>query len=639
MAGSVILTVGDNNASSTFSGKIQNTAGTLGINKIGNGTLTILGTNNTYNGATTISQGIVKLGERYSTFITTKGVTHRWSFNGSLADSVGSSNATIVDVGANNVTLSSTQATMTGGARSSSDYIQLGTDLLPNTNTAMTIELWATPQSIQTWSRIFDFGSSDTENLFMSWTQGISPNTDKVGWKHGSTYDWVVNSNQPYTLGTEYHIVMTLTPSGSTTQVSWYSAPSGSANLGSMKGTFTTSNTLANFLDSVDNLGRSSYSADGTANASYNEFRIWVGALDSTTLETLHDAGTDADLSSYTEGYINTYTTSGNLPSTTDLILSSSGATLDLNGFNQTVASLSGVAGSSVLLGSGTLTVGGDNASTTFAGTISGAGGIIKTGTGTLILGASNSYTGPTALNAGALRMAHANALGNATTALSIPGGTGSARLEFVNNISVARNIVLNGRGASPGENLAPHLVNAGNNNTLTGNISLAESGYDYVIQSDAGELSLAGNIINNTGNATERYLYLQGAGDGEFTGTISNGTGSGLINLLKDGAGTWTLTQDVDLLGDISVLDGVLEVANINLPAAAVDVQSGAELIADSLIINHIFIGSGSKLVIQPTGLSEPLSMTPVPEPSSLILLIVGGLSYCLFCTLRKKK
>ncbi len=275
----------------------------------------------------------------------------------------------------------------------------------------------------------------------------------------------------------------------------------------------------------------------------------------------------------------------------------------------------------------------------TVNGVISGTGALSQNGSGTVVLGASNSYTGPTALNNGALRMAHAKALGNATSDLSIPGGTGSARLEFINDISVARNMVLNGRGASPGANLAPHLVNAGNNNTLTGNISLAESGYDYVIQSDTGDLNLTGNIINNTGNATERYLYLQGAGDGEFTGTISNGTGSGPINLLKDGAGTWTLTQDVDLLGDISVLDGVLEVANINLPTAAVDVQSDAELITDSLIINHLYIGSGSKLVIQPTGLSESLSMTPVPEPSSLLLLIVGGLSYYPFRFLRKKK
>jgi fibronectin-binding autotransporter adhesin len=268
----------------------------------------------------------------------------------------------------------------------------------------------------------------------------------------------------------------------------------------------------------------------------------------------------------------------------------------------------------------------------TLDGVISGSGTLTQNGSGTVILGGANYYSGPTVLNAGALRMAHANALGNATTDVSIPGGAGSARLELVNNISVARNIVLNGRGDWPDANLSPHLVNKSDNNTLTSNILLAESGYNYVIQSDAdnttltstillaesgytyliqsdaGKLTLAGNIINNTGNATERELYLQGAGNGEFFGKIGNGTGSGLVNLLKDGVGTWTITQDVDLLGDITVIDGVLDMANINLATATVDVQNGAELIADSLIIGYLYIDSESKVTIQAMGITESL-------------------------------
>ena len=58
--GASTLTVGNNNASSTFTGVIQNSTGMLGLSKIGNGTLT-LGSANTYGGGTTISGGILNI--------------------------------------------------------------------------------------------------------------------------------------------------------------------------------------------------------------------------------------------------------------------------------------------------------------------------------------------------------------------------------------------------------------------------------------------------------------------------------------------------------------------------------------------------------------------------------------------------
>jgi fibronectin-binding autotransporter adhesin len=61
-AGAPILTVGNNDATSTFTGVIKNTTGTLGLAKTGAGTLTLGGAAaNTYSGATTISAGTLKL--------------------------------------------------------------------------------------------------------------------------------------------------------------------------------------------------------------------------------------------------------------------------------------------------------------------------------------------------------------------------------------------------------------------------------------------------------------------------------------------------------------------------------------------------------------------------------------------------
>jgi outer membrane autotransporter protein len=87
------------------------------------------------------------------------------------------------------------------------------------------------------------------------------------------------------------------------------------------------------------------------------------------------------------------------------------GGFLDLNNFDQTIASLSG--SGNVGLGSATLTVGGDNSSTTFSGSISSTGGIVRTGgivkigTGTLILSGANTYVGGTLAGGGTLALAH----------------------------------------------------------------------------------------------------------------------------------------------------------------------------------------------------------------------------------------
>src|SRR5882724_6129350 len=89
------------------------------------------------------------------------------------------------------------------------------------------------------------------------------------------------------------------------------------------------------------------------------------------------------------------------------------GVTLDLNNLNETIGSLSGggTAGGNVTLGTGNLTVGGDNLSTDFAGVISGTGEVIKTGTGALTLDGSNTYTGGTIIQEGTLELDVNNAL------------------------------------------------------------------------------------------------------------------------------------------------------------------------------------------------------------------------------------
>lgn len=101
-----------------------------------------------------------------------------------------------------------------------------------------------------------------------------------------------------------------------------------------------------------------------------------------------------------------------------------SGATLALNGFNNTIGALSG--SGAVSLGTGVLTVGGGGGSGSFSGVISGAGGLTKTGAGTQTLSGANGYTGATTVSQGTLALDYTGGSNRvaATSSLVLTGGS-----------------------------------------------------------------------------------------------------------------------------------------------------------------------------------------------------------------------
>lgn len=141
------------------------------------------------------------------------------------------------------------------------------------------------------------------------------------------------------------------------------------------------------------------YAGDGNVNyfGDLDELQFYGSALTQQQVQEL-----------YANNLVTTGTSVGGqlLPASTAVSITASGAALDLNGNDQTIGSLTGVAGSEVLLGSGSLTTGGDNSSTNFAGAISGSGSLIKVGTGKFTLSGANTFTGPTSVNSGTLSLA-----------------------------------------------------------------------------------------------------------------------------------------------------------------------------------------------------------------------------------------
>ncbi len=508
-------------------------AGTNSLVKAGSGTLS-LATSHSYSGATIVSNGTLQL--------TTVGLglAHRWSFNGNLTDSVGGQNATVVDVGANNTTLSASEITLAGGTQVSSDYVDLGDQVLPNGTTPVTIELWAKQISVQNWSRIFDFGSATTENLMMSWTRGTTLAQDRIEWVDTAGTTTSNDTCQPYTLGVEYHIALVIEPgagAGGTTRVTWYRAASTDSTIGTARGTFDTPNTLAMMNDTNCWLGRSQW-PDNTANASYNEVRTWNRALSALELQTLHTAGPDATLESV--GISGT----GSLPSSTTVNLAGASAKLEnLSGQAQTIAVLTGVAGSEVKLTSGALIVGADNTSATFAGFVSGPNGFTKTGTGTLTLTGNSTHTGATTVSAGTL-LVH----GNNSAATGTVSVTSGATIGGTGTLGGATTIS-SGATLAPGASIG--AITFTNSLTLAGTtlMEISHTPLTNDVVNKAGTLNYGGALVvtNLSGPlaAGDNFkLFNASAYAGSFSSMTLPALGNGLV---------WT-TNTLNTTGTISV-------------------------------------------------------------------------------------
>jgi autotransporter-associated beta strand protein len=139
----------------------------------------------------------------------------------------------------------------------------------------------------------------------------------------------------------------------------------------------------------------------------------------------------------------------------------------------------------------------------TLSGALSGAGGLVKSGAGALTLSGANTYTGGTAINAGALiltttnnvSMPYTNNGGNLTLRRTSAGSSLAASRFTFGNSSPQLTFDLAGLGAS----LIPLLTNSGalsmNGNVIV-NVSNAPASGTSVLFSYAGPRSGSGNFV-----------------------------------------------------------------------------------------------------------------------------------------------
>ena len=360
------------------------------------------------------------------------------------------------------------------------------------------------------------------------------------------------------------------------------------------------------------------------------------------------------------------------LPQTTNVSFGTLGdytATLDLNGYNATIAGLSG--GTNAIVnsssGTGTLTVGYNNAAGTFTGvlenTSTGQLALAKMGSGLLNLGGSSSFTGGTTLSGGTLQLGSATALGGGGLTLGgglldlnnfSPtvwqfGGTGGTVTSSVAGTPVltvnnavpgtfSGNIV-----GTPGLTLASGSLTLLGHDTYTGPTTVSGGGALLQVGSGATLGGAAGTALTLTSGGT----LMLGDGNGpaardrrqperqrQHRGRQQQPPGpspsitpawcrtslpaasaaparyQNNVVLIKTGSGQLTLSGTSSFAGATTVSAGILNVTG-SLGSTSVTVASGGTLEGTGVIGVNVTAGSNAVIGLLAGGSAGPLTIS----------------------------
>lgn len=200
----------------------------------------------------------------------------------------------------------------------------------------------------------------------------------------------------------------------------------------------------------------------------------------------------------------------------------------------------------------------------TIGGSITGTAAFTKEGSGVLTLTGSSSFSGNKTINAGAINVQNAGALG---TSGSITVNAGAA-IQFQAGVTFARPITINGTGVSN----TGAIRNISGTNALTGLITLASAAS---IHSDAGTLQLSAT----TTSVSSPNHNLSFGGNGSISVTTALSLGSGAVT--KDGGGTTTFLVSNTYTGGTTISDGAINIQNAGALGASgtITVNNGGTL------------------------------------------------------------
>ncbi len=554
------LTLG-NSDSRSYSGSIS---GKGGIIKEGSGIFTLTGTNNTYSGTTTINGGVLRVGgegafsSSSSLLINPNGIFELNHYNTTVANLSGAGS---VSLDAASLTLGNAgNSTFSGTFFGSGQVVKQGTGTL----------ILSGINNTYSGATVINEGT-----ILSNRANSFSPNSAVVlGNADGVALD----------LGSNDNTVLSISGGGEVL------LGAGTLTLGDGTNTIY-SGTISsiNYAGGLRKIGTGTLSVAGFNNSYGGLTRIDNGSLQALTTNSF---------------------------SPNSAVSISSGGYLDLNNYDNAIASLSGDAGSFVTLGSATLTTGGNNSSTTYAGVISGSGGIVKAGEGVLTLTGDSTYTGTTeVLGGGIIAITSDTNLGN-TSQINLNNGTLAAtgsdftlttNVNIINSGTISSDIDLtisgslmgSGRFTKSGPGIV-HLSSKGNTYSgptiITGGSlqiegeSVFSPNSQVCFDSDStGTLNFNGydhriSVISGGGHVDlgSAALTIDNINDLTYEGVIS-GTGA----IIKEGSGFLDLRGAHTYSGSTTINSGALAInGSVTSP---VTVGAGARLQGNGIIAGNV--------------------------------------------------
>lgn len=578
-------------SSGTFAGIIQNGSGTVSLNKIEAGVLTLSGANS-YSGQTTISNGTLICGAsevipNQSAVVITSGIFNLNGFNETIGSLEGTNGTVWSSVNGTPVTLST-------GANNTNTTFN-GTIFDSFANFALT----------KTGTGTFTLGGNNSHQRTTTVSQGTLKlaSASALGGVAGNT---IVASGAVLDLnGITYTIQEPLTINGT-----------GISGSGAVINSSTSAATFAGLLT----LGNSATITGGdgliyltnTGTITGNGFGLTLAGAQGGTLASV--LGTGAGTLTKTGAGIWTVSGSSTFTGATTIIEGtlklgsagnatnsplgtsasgttvSSGAALDLNGFSlsttealilngtgvnslgaltnssttaaafsssitfQSAASIVGDAGAISVTGStvsgATDIILGGTAGGSFSSTIAGNRTLTKEGSGIWTLSGLNSYTGATSINNGTLR------LGSAGNGTNTPLGTTAAGTTVASGAALD----LNGFTLSTTEPFTLNGTGVGGTGALT-NSSSTTATYNGIltfnttasVAGEGGLITIAAPPVSGTTN-----VILGGAAGGNWTAALN-----GARLLTKDGTGTWSISVANAHSGGTTLNAGTLSVSH----------------------------------------------------------------------------
>jgi len=225
-------------------------------------------------------------------------LVHRWSFNGTYEDSVGDATA----VPTTDAVMLGATTVSTPGTSTAAGHVMLGSYLIPTNQGPVTVEMWAQINSHVTWGKLFACGNANASNVMLLYEQ--SKSTDHIAgylnYGGNTANDTAWDTFGAARFGTMEHFAVVI--GDAVPETGWYGMV---WMRHALEGTYMGGGQphVANW--SLDKLDQTYTSIGGAwwnnsdAAATFDEVRIWKGALTHADLEANAATSCDTVLKSF----------------------------------------------------------------------------------------------------------------------------------------------------------------------------------------------------------------------------------------------------------------------------------------------------------------------------------------------------